>query len=59
IKGRQCDYATLALRTEYRLNDECRFQGLIANLFGDDYETAYGHNQQGQARDHSARYQAL
>ncbi|WP_447532062.1 hypothetical protein, partial [Pseudomonas aeruginosa] len=34
--------ATLDLRSEYRLNYEWRLQVRIANLFGADYETAYG-----------------
>lgn len=58
-KVRLGGYATLDLRSEYRLNDEWRLQGRIANLFGADYETAYGYNQPGQAVYLSVRYQAL
>ncbi|WP_121305210.1 TonB-dependent receptor domain-containing protein, partial [Pseudomonas aeruginosa] len=58
-KVRLGGYATLDLRSEYRLNDEWRLQGRIANLFGANYETAYGYNQPGQAVYLSVRYQAL
>lgn len=52
-------YATVDLRAEYALTPEWRLQGRVANLFGADYETAWGYNQPGQTVLLTVRYQAL
>lgn len=52
-------FATLDLRSEYRLSPEWRLQARIANLLDVDYATVEGFNQPGQAVYLTVRYQAL
>lgn len=54
---RLAGYATVDLRTEYRLARAWRVQAKVENLFNKDYQTAYLYNQPGRGVYVMLRYQ--
>lgn len=50
-------FATMDVRTEYKINPQWRLQGRLDNLLNKNYETAYPYNQLGRGLYVTLRYQ--